>query len=364
MAGSASADHEFDNDGELILTGSANAYVATTARKIKGYYAGLRLCARANFTCTGASTMTVDEAGPIPIRKPGNVATANGDIVSGTYYDFIYDIANTAMQIVAAPGSGSISNAELADMATQTIKARKTAGTGAPEDCTLSEVLDFIGSAAQGDILYRGASAWARLGAGTSGQFLKTNGAAANPAWGDAAGMVLLTSGTVSSAATLDIVLTSYTGYRALKFVLESFIPATDDVELWMRFSTNGGSSYDATGYSTTAIGSRDNFGSALLNNSASANQITIAKSGTAGESVSNAAAEAGTHCEIILYDQTVSQWPRIFFNCTWFGATVTDTFQNSGGASRETSQDTDAVRFLFESGNIASGKYAVYGLL
>lgn len=41
-----------------------------------------------------------------------------------------------------------------------------------------------IASQAQGDILYASsASAWARLGAGTSGQFLKTNGASANPSW-------------------------------------------------------------------------------------------------------------------------------------------------------------------------------------
>lgn len=39
-------------------------------------------------------------------------------------------------------------------------------------------------SQAQGDILYASnASSFARLGAGTSGQILKTNGAASNPAW-------------------------------------------------------------------------------------------------------------------------------------------------------------------------------------
>ncbi|HKN44078.1 MAG TPA: hypothetical protein VJW23_09150 [Propionibacteriaceae bacterium] len=67
--------------------------------------------------------------------------------------------------------------------ATSRILARKTAGSGDAEEVTLSEVLDFIGSAAQGDILYRGASAWARLPAGTSGQFLKTLGSGADPAY-------------------------------------------------------------------------------------------------------------------------------------------------------------------------------------
>lgn len=63
------------------------------------------------------------------------------------------------------------------------ILARKSASSGDFEECSLSELLDFVTGAAQGDILYRGASAWARLAAGTSGQFLKTLGAAANPAW-------------------------------------------------------------------------------------------------------------------------------------------------------------------------------------
>jgi len=40
----------------------------------------------------------------------------------------------------------------------------------------------------QGDILYRDGSGLQRLGAGTSGQFLKTQGTGANPVWGEAGG--------------------------------------------------------------------------------------------------------------------------------------------------------------------------------
>ena len=36
---------------------------------------------------------------------------------------------------------------------------------------------------AQGDVLYYNGTSWVRLGAGTSGQYLKTNGTGANPAW-------------------------------------------------------------------------------------------------------------------------------------------------------------------------------------
>lgn len=67
--------------------------------------------------------------------------------------------------------------------ATARVLGRKTVSAGDAEECTLSEVLDFIGSAARGDILYRGASAWARLPAGTAGYLLQTGGAAGDPSW-------------------------------------------------------------------------------------------------------------------------------------------------------------------------------------
>ena len=51
----------------------------------------------------------------------------------------------------------------------------------------------------QGDIVYRDASGLARLGAGTSGQFLKTQGTGANPTWDTVASNI-----EVLSSATLD----------------------------------------------------------------------------------------------------------------------------------------------------------------
>lgn len=57
---------------------------------------------------------------------------------------------------------------------------------GTVEELTLSQALDFVGSAAQGDILYRGASSWTQLAAGTRGRYLQTGGASANPSWATA----------------------------------------------------------------------------------------------------------------------------------------------------------------------------------
>lgn len=101
--------------------------------------------------------------------------TTLGTITSGTWNGTAIDTTYIA--------DDAVTNAKLANMTASTIKARKTGSTGDPEDCTLTEVLDLVGSAAQGDLLYRNSSAWTRLGAGTSGYFLKTQGAAANPIW-------------------------------------------------------------------------------------------------------------------------------------------------------------------------------------
>lgn len=75
--------------------------------------------------------------------------------------------------------------AGVAFAATSKILARKTAGAGAGEEISLSDLLDFIGSAERGDILYRDASEWARLAAATRGQAFITGGASANPLYID-----------------------------------------------------------------------------------------------------------------------------------------------------------------------------------
>lgn len=99
------SDHSFDNDGNLTATGSANTYVVKTGRRIRGYFKGLRLCVRIPVTNTSASTLTVDDAGSIDLRKSGNAALAAGDLVAGVYYDFIFDDANDVLQVVDAGGA-------------------------------------------------------------------------------------------------------------------------------------------------------------------------------------------------------------------------------------------------------------------
>jgi hypothetical protein len=94
--------------------------------------------------------------------------------------DKLADDAVTTDQIL----NESVTYAKLQDVsATARVLGRKTAGAGVVEEITLTELLDFIGSAAWGDILFRGENGWARLAAGDLGKILTTNGVGANPTW-------------------------------------------------------------------------------------------------------------------------------------------------------------------------------------
>jgi hypothetical protein len=107
-----------------------------------------------------------------------------GGSVSGDITSLLVrmDIAEADIDAIESTLSGPVTGTDLT-MATSKILGRSTASTGPVEELTISQALDFIGSAAQGDILCRGASGWARLAAGTSGQVLQTNGTGANPSW-------------------------------------------------------------------------------------------------------------------------------------------------------------------------------------
>lgn len=69
-----------------------------------------------------------------------------------------------------------------------TVVDMSLSGTARNKKMTFAELLKAVypSSPSQGDVIYFNGTAWARLAAGTSGQFLKTQGAGANPVWASA----------------------------------------------------------------------------------------------------------------------------------------------------------------------------------
>jgi hypothetical protein len=180
--GSATVNPNFDDGGDINFAYSSPNITATVKNDAVSFakmqnIATDRLIGRDTAATGDPEELTV--GGGLEFTGSGGIQTSA----------FTGDVTKSAGGTAQTIPNNTVTYAKMQDVsATSRALGRKTAGAGDPEELTLSELLDFIGSAAQGDILYRGASGWARLGAGTSGNFLQTQGAGANPQWAAGAG--------------------------------------------------------------------------------------------------------------------------------------------------------------------------------
>jgi len=74
----------------------------------------------------------------------------------------------------------------LAAIAAGAILANNTGSTAVPTGVQLTLILDRVFGSTRGLVIFRGASAWSALAAGTAGQFLSTGGTTADPSWQNA----------------------------------------------------------------------------------------------------------------------------------------------------------------------------------
>ena len=108
--------------------------------------------------------------------------TTSGHASLPVYYD-----STGTLQPGSASGGVSFSTSTgaltLSTIASGDVLANTSGSTGAPVATTASALLDNAAGSTQGDVLYRGASGWAALAPGSSGQVLSSGGASANPSW-------------------------------------------------------------------------------------------------------------------------------------------------------------------------------------
>jgi hypothetical protein len=166
------------------------------------------------------------------------------------------------------------------------------------------------------------------------------------------AGLVKLASGSVSAGASLSLDLTTYTAYTNKLLKIWAVQPATNATKLYMRVSTNGGSSYDA--------GANDYFWSNYGQNEAntSANNSS-GGSGTAqmqlnsGNLMSSGATDVGWWDIDIPNSTSTGSYPKF----GWSGGhrdSSGNRMQILGSGQRNSAQDTDAIQILTDSGNIS----------
>lgn len=115
----------------------------------------------------------------IPVLESSTVKYVEGDDVGGGITALTGDVTASGSGSVAATiASDAVTNAKLANMATQTIKGRTTAGSGDPEDLTATQATailnTMVGDSGSGGT--KGLVPAPAAGDAAAGKFLKADG--------------------------------------------------------------------------------------------------------------------------------------------------------------------------------------------
>ena len=169
--------------------------------------------------------------------------------------------------------------------------------------------------------------------------------------------MHLLDSQTASTSATLDFTRGLGSVYRHYLFVLSAVVPATDNVALYLRTSTDGGSNYAEAAsdyqWSNILASAGD---SVSLDSDAADSEIQLAAGigSDTGEGLSG---------QIWFDNPSGTALNKMFRNHISFMRLDATLRQSSGSGCRAAVADIDGARFLMSSGNIESGTIDLYAM-
>lgn len=170
-------------------------------------------------------------------------------------------------------------------------------------------------------------------------------------------GMQLIEAQTLSSVASADFSTSIDDTYAEYIFVITHLIPATDSVTLYMRTSTDGGSTYD-TGASDYHYAIQALTVGSTVTQFTSSGATFLALSSTVG----SAANEYGWSGRVHLVDPSVAVYTTANYQGSYTNTAGSLTTVDGAG-QRISAADVDAVQFLFSSGNIESGEIRLYGV-
>lgn len=165
-----------------------------------------------------------------------------------------------------------------------------------------------------------------------------------------------------SSSATIDFTTGINSTYNRYLFELEDVRPATDDVILQIRITTDGGSTWKsgASDYSySNQYSASGGAGGGI--NSNGATSIIMGPSG-GGVGIGNASGEGLDAAYVWLIEPAdTGRFAKLSWGLNWDGASA-GAVQSRGGGRYNTTGAINGIRFMMSSGNIAQGRFKLWG--
>lgn len=192
----------------------------------------------------------------------------------------------------------------------------------------------------------------------TNGQVLKYNGTNwvnAAESGGGSGDLVLISTATASNSASIEFtgIDNTYNTY----LVIVSDLVAVSDSELWMRTSSNNGTSYDsgASDYQFSSVFHYSN------NSTLTVFGSTNTRYRIAG-SVDNVTTTS-SNVETMIFNPSNSSRYTYFKSHVSGTNTASNHYQEYTTGQRSSAGAVDAIQFLMSTGNISSGTFKLYGV-
>lgn len=174
--------------------------------------------------------------------------------------------------------------------------------------------------------------------------------------------IVKISTSTASNSATISFTDLSST-YHAYIIEITGIQPATDSVTLYMRTSTNNGSSYDsaASDYAWNVYDLTGAAGTEQSDADTADSELVIAGDVTNSTEFGTASNELGD-ITVYLYDPSATSYTFFSATSSFVNQSTANSLQVSTGY-RISAADVDAIQFLFDTGNISIGTFTLYGV-
>ena len=162
-------------------------------------------------------------------------------------------------------------------------------------------------------------------------------------------GLSLIQTKTASTSANLSFTTGIATPYVNFMFVINQIVPSTGTPTFGMQVSTNGGSSYIGSGY-TTGVNTNP-YNSTTLTNTNSTSNLILSPAITGSPGVSG-----------VIFCFNVTGATGVTF--AGYGSTQLAALNLTQIVGSSTATAVNAFQFTMSSGNIASGSISLYGFL